>query len=180
MNDYRIFVGAFPEGDLADRVQAVRLRHDAKTAHITNPHVTIAGTYWRNGSPTADSEAHTIEQLRSIENQLQPFEMKIDGVETFLPDNPVIYLHVEPTPELLAARRIMLNVIGRDKQRHFTPHLTLTMRLDARQTETLFQQLRQTDWLMQPQSITIDHLWLMQRGPNDSAWRYIHRAEMTG
>ena len=26
MNDYRIFVGAFPEGDLADRIQAVRLQ----------------------------------------------------------------------------------------------------------------------------------------------------------
>ena len=76
---------------------------------------------------------HTIERLRSIENQLHPFEMKIGGVETFLPDNPVIYLHIEPTPELLATRQAMLHVIGQDKQRHFTPHLTLTMRLDARQ-----------------------------------------------
>ena len=31
-SDYRIFVGAFPTGDLADRIQAVRERHDAKTA----------------------------------------------------------------------------------------------------------------------------------------------------
>jgi hypothetical protein len=45
MNDYRIFVGAFPEGDLADRIQAVRLQHDARTARITAPHVTLAGTY---------------------------------------------------------------------------------------------------------------------------------------
>ncbi len=37
MNDYRIFIGAFPGGDLADRIQAVRVRHDAKTARITNP-----------------------------------------------------------------------------------------------------------------------------------------------
>lgn len=180
MNDYRIFVGAFPEGDLTDRIQAVRLRHDAKTARITNPHVTMAGTYWRNGSPTPENEAHTIEQLRAIEQQLHPFEMKIGGVATFLPENPVIYLHIELTPELLAARQVMLNVIGRDKQRHFTPHLTLTMRLAARQTETLLPQLRQTDWLMQPWSIGIDHLWLMQRGPNDPAWRYIHRVGMTG
>ena len=180
MNDYRIFVGAFPEGDLADRIQVVRLQHDAKTARITNPHVTMAGTYWRSGSPTPENEAHMIKQLHSIEHQLQPFEMKIGGVETFLPDNPVIYLHVEPTPELLAARRIMVNVIGRDKQRHFTPHLTLTMRLDARQTETLLKELRQTEWLRQPWSVTIDHLWVMQRGPSDPAWRYIHRIEMTG
>jgi 2'-5' RNA ligase len=180
MNDYRIFVGAFPEGDLADRIQAVRLRHDAKTAGITNPHVTLAGTYWRSGSPTPENEARMIEQLRSIEHQLHPFEMKIGGVETFLPDNPVIYLHIEPTPDLLAVRRALLQAIGSDKHRHFTPHLTLTMRLAAPETETLLKQLRQTEWLGQPRSIKIDHLWLMQRGPSDPVWRYVHRIEMTG
>jgi 2'-5' RNA ligase len=178
MNDYRIFVGAFPEGDLADRIQAVRVRHDAKTARITNPHVTMAGTYWRSGLPTPENEAATIERLRSIEGQLHPFEMKIDGVETFLPDTPVVYLHIEPTPELLDTRRALLHVIGKDKQRHFTPHLTLTMRLDAQKTEALLNQLRGTEWHTQRWNIPIDHLWLMQRGPADLAWRYIQRINM--
>ena len=180
MNDYRIFVGAFPEGDLADRIQAVRLQHDARTAGITAPHVTLAGTYWRNGPPTPKNEAATIEQLRSIESRLRPFELTMGGVETFLPDTPVIYLRIEPAPDLLAARGALLEVIGSDRHRHFTPHLTLTMRLDARQAETLFKQLRQTDWLRQPWSVAIGHLRLMQRGPGDPAWRYIHRVEMTG
>lgn len=178
MNDYRIFIGAFPEGDLADRLQAVRLQYDAKTTRITRPHVTMAGTYWRSGSPTPENEAATIERLGSIEGQLQPFEMKIGGVETFLPDTPVIYLHIEPTPELLAARAALLHVIGQDKQRHFTPHLTLTMRLDQPETEVLLPQLRQTNWHSQRWSVPIDHLWLMQRGPADPAWRYIHRVEL--
>ena len=180
MSNYRIFVGAFPEGDLADRIQSVRLQHDAKTARITDPHVTMAGTYWRSGSPTPENETATIEQLRSIENQLHPFEMQFGGVETFLPDTPVIYRHIEATPELLAVRKMLLHVIGQDKQRHFTPHLTLTMRLDQSKTEALLPQLRRVDWLMQPRSITIDHLWLLQRGPNDPAWRYIYRIEMKG
>jgi hypothetical protein len=136
----------------------------------------MAGTYWRNGSPTLENEAHDRAADRS--SRLRPFEMKIGGVETFLPDTAVIYLHIEPTPELLAVRGTLLRVIGQDKQRHFTPHLTLTMRLDARQTEALLKQLQQTAWLRQPWSITIDHLWLMQRGPNDPAWRYIHRDEL--
>src|SRR5512143_655599 len=140
----------------------------------------MAGTYWRSGSPTPENEAATLERLRSIANQLHPFEMKIGGVETFLPDTPVVYLHIEPTAELLAARRALSQVLGQDKQRHFTPHLTLTMRLDAHKTEALLQQLRQTEWQTQRWSVTIDHLWLMQRGPNDPAWRYIHRIEMTG
>ncbi len=180
MNDYRIFIGAFPEGDLAERIQAVRVQHDAKTARITNPHVTLAGTYWRSGAPTSENEAHTIEQLSAIESWLRPFDMLIGGVETFLPQNPVIYLHIEPTPELLTARQTVLRAIGSDKQRHFTPHLTLTMRLSGRQTETLIEQLRHTEWHTRRWSVTIQRLWLMQRGPHDPAWRYIHRIEMTG
>jgi hypothetical protein len=53
MNDYRIFVGAFPEGDLADRIQAVRLRHDAKTARITHPHALPKGPQRGGGAPGA-------------------------------------------------------------------------------------------------------------------------------
>jgi 2'-5' RNA ligase len=180
MNDYRIFVGAFPEGDLADRIQTVRLQYDAKTAHITAPHVTMAGTYWRTGAPTPENEAITIERLRSIENQLHPFVMQIGGVETFLPHNSVIYLRIEPTADLLAARKTILHAVGTDKHRHFTPHLTLTMRLDQAKTEVLLSQLRQTEWHRLRWSVTIDHLWLMQRGSSDPAWRYIYRIEMHG
>lgn len=179
MNDYRIFVGAFPEGDLAGRIQAARLEHDARTARITAPHVTLAGTYWRTGSASPENEAHTIAQLHSIESRLRPFEMKICCVDSFLPANAVIYLRIEPTPDLLAVRRMLLQAIGSDKHRHFTPHLTMTMRLDARQTEILLRQFRQTDWLMRQRIVPINHLWLMQRGPGDPAWRYIHRIEMT-
>jgi 2'-5' RNA ligase len=180
MNDYRIFVGAFPEGELAERIQGVRAQHDTNTARITAPHVTMAGTYWRSGSAVPATEARTIEQLRAIEHQLHPFELKIGGIATFLPETPVIYLHIEPTPELLAIRQALLRVIGQDKQRHFTPHLTLTMRLDQSKTEALLPQLRQIDWLMQPHTVTLDHLWLMQRGPGDPAWRYIQRIELKG
>ena len=38
VGDYRIFVGAFATGELAERIQAVRLRHDAKTARTPALH----------------------------------------------------------------------------------------------------------------------------------------------
>ena len=64
-HDYRIFVGAFPIGDLADRIQALRQRHDPKTARITAPHVTLAGTYWRTGPATPENESDTIAHLQA-------------------------------------------------------------------------------------------------------------------
>ena len=179
-HDYRIFVGAFPTGDIADRIQAVRLRYDSRTARITAPHVTMAGTYWRSGPPTPENEAVTIERLKAIEDRLRPFEMILGGVESFLPGTPVIYLHIEPTESLLAARKTLLDAIGSDKHLHFTPHLTLTMRLAQARTQSLLNELRRGDWHARHWHILIDHLWLMQRGPGDPAWRYIHQISCTG
>jgi 2'-5' RNA ligase len=67
VNDYRIFIGAFPTGELAERIQAVRLQHDAKTARITAPHVTMAGTYWRSGPATPENERDAIARLQAVQ-----------------------------------------------------------------------------------------------------------------
>jgi 2'-5' RNA ligase len=178
--DYRIFVGAFPTSDLAERIQAVRERHDAKTARITAPHVTVAGTYWRSGPATPDNERDTIARLQAVQGRLKPFELVLGGVESFLPHVLVIYLHIEPTDGLLAARRVLLDALGPDKGRHYTPHLTLTMRLDRERTQALLKELRQSEWHQRRWGVPLDHLWLMQRGPDDPAWRYIHRIDLIG
>jgi 2'-5' RNA ligase len=123
--DYRIFVGAFLTGELAECIQAVRLQHDAKTARITAPHVTMVGTYW-HGPATPENERDAIARLQSVQRQLRPFELALGGVETFLPSNNVIYLRIERTAGLLAARKVLLDALGPDKERRYTPHLTLT------------------------------------------------------
>lgn len=156
----------------------MRVQHDAKTARITAPHVTIAGTYWRSDSATPENEANAIQRLKMIEDRLTPFEMIVGGVESFLLRTPVIYLHIEPTAGLLAARKVLLEALGSDKHRHFAPHLTLAMRLDQSATQSLLNQLRHSDWHTRRWPVLIDQLWLMQRGPGDPAWRYIYRVEM--
>ena len=176
--DYRIFVGAFPTGELADRIQSLRQRHDAKTALITAPHVTLAGTYWRTGPATLENKAEAIARLQDVQNQIQPFELILGGIQSFLPGTPVIYLHVEPTDALLAARRALLQALGQDKHRRFVPHLTLAMRLGRAKTRSLLAQLQQNEWHTGQWPVPIDHLWLMQRGAGDPAWRHIHRVDL--
>ena len=180
MGDYRIFVGAFPTGELAERIQAVRVQHDAKTARITAPHVTMAGTYWRSGPAKPENERDTIAHLQDVQHRLQPFELALGGVESFLPFNNVIYLHIERTAGLLAARKVLLDALGSDKERRYTPHLTLTMRLDKSEAQALLKELRRSEWHTGRWIVPLDHLWLMQRGPDDPAWRYIHRVSLLG
>ncbi len=156
--DYRIFVGIFPTGPLAERIQALRLQHDAKTARITPPHVTLAGTYWRQGAPTPENEADTIARLERVQGQLQRFSVVLGGVASFLPETPVLFLQVELSEGMLAARRVLLAALGADKHGRFVPHMTLTMRLERARTQRLLDDL--------------------QRGPHDPAWRTIHELEL--
>ena len=79
---------------------------------------------------------------------------------------------------MLAARRVLLDALGPDKERRYTPHLTLTMRLDKGETQARLKELRQSEWQSGHWVVPLDHLWLMQRGPDDRAWRYIYRVSL--
>lgn len=160
--DYRIFVGAFPTGELAERIQAVRLQHDAKTARITAPHVTMAGTYWRNGPATPDNERDAIARLQAVQGRLQPFELALGGVESFLPFNNVVYLRIERTAGLLAARRVLLDALGPDKDRHYTPHLTLTTLAPAVQCRCATGQRQNTSTTPRIETERVAH-WALGR-----------------
>ncbi len=176
MSDYRIFVGAFPEGGLAERIQAVRQRYDPVTARITAPHVTLAGIYWRSGPPNAQNETAAIQRLEQAVPHIAPFEMLLGGVHTFPPAaKPVIYLGVERTSQLLAARQALLKALGPDKHKGFSPHLTLAMRLPAIGAQRMLDDLAGSEWDSQHFVAPIHHLCLMQRGPQDPAWRCIAR-----
>ena len=178
--DYRVFVGVFPTGDLADRIQGLREQCDPVTARITAPHVTLAGTYWRTGPATPENEAEAIQRLQAIQDQIRPFDLVLGGVGSFLPQTRVIYLQVEPAAGLLNARRALLDALGQDKHRRFVPHLTVAMRLDRRETRSLLARLREGEWHSGRWAVHIGCLWLMQRGPGDRVWRYIHRIELAG
>lgn len=167
--DYRIFVGAFPTGELAARIQQVRCHYDVATARITPPHVTLAGTYWRTGPPTPANESVLIEQLCEIE--LPAFALTLGGIHTF--GRRVLYLVTASTPELLAVRRRLLTVMGQDKHPIYTPHLTLAMRLSPAALQAMHRELENSEWGRSRWQAPIMELWLMQRGPSDSVWRKI-------
>jgi len=174
VDQYRIFVGAFPQGVSAERIQALREHYDPVTARITPPHVTLAGTYWRTGPATPVQEAATIARLQTLQGTLQPLLLQLGGVAHFPPaTRPVIYIQVAKTPALLAIRAALLQVLGRDKHRHFTPHLTLAMRLQGAVAQQMITELQSSAWQSERWDVPIDHLSLMQRGPHDPAWRAI-------
>ena len=174
--DYRIFVGAFPAGELAERIQEIRLRYDPKTARITAPHVTLAGTYWRSGPASPENEAQTILDLKVTAAKILPFELSLGGIHAFPPvSRPIVYLGVALTEEFMKARQELLGVLGRDKHRRFTPHLTLAMRLGGHAAQAMLVELQSSEWETQRWKTSIDVLHLMQRSSGDPSWRSIAR-----
>jgi 2'-5' RNA ligase len=177
---YRIFVGAFITGRLAEEIQAVRLRWDPLTAKITPPHVTLAGTYQRDGPATPNNEAQTIQRLSRLYHAVEPFDLVLKGIYSFPPeDQPVIFLGVETTPGLLKARQTLQEILGEDKHRHFVPHLTLAMRLQGENARKAFNHLRSSDWAVKPRTFRVSELRLVQRGKSDPAWRCVATFPLT-
>jgi len=177
--DYRIFAGAFPTGELSEHIQAIRQRIDRVTARITPPHVTLAGTYWRSGPATAANESAAIARLQAAAPHIPAFVLHLGGIRTYPPaDKPVIYLGVTIDAALLAARQALLQALGPDKHRTFTPHLTLAMRISAAEARRALVELKAGPWEREHFAAPIHALQLMQRGPNDPAWRCIARVEL--
>ncbi len=170
--DYRIFIGAFPGGALADEIQAIRAQFDPKTAVITPPHVTLAGTYWRSGPATAENEADLIARLEAMAGKIKPFSLELGGIRSF--GSRVVYLGVKRTDDLLKVRATLIRLAGRDKHRRFAPHLTLAMRLNKADTAVMLTNLRATEWEHGRFTAPITELRLMQRGRDDAAWRVIY------
>lgn len=179
--DYRVFLGAFPQGKLVERIQALREMYDPKTARITAPHVTLAGTYWRSGPPTLENERRAVSRLESVQRELSPFHLVVGGIRSFPPvSNPVVYLDVEVTPQMLATRRVLLDALGPDRHPVFAPHLTLAMRLGRRGAQEMLADLRDSPWHTRCWRLPVRALSLMQRGPDDPAWREIARIPLDG
>ena len=177
--DYRIFVGAFPQGEIAARIQALRERLDPKTARITPPHVTLAGTYWRSGPAVPEFERELISRLKALDGQIPAFSLLFGGVHSFPPaERPVIYLGMDLTPQMNAARAALLEAAGTDKHAQFVPHLTLAMRLPAAEARAVVEELQVSEWHTGRPVVPIDELWLMQRGADDPAWRCIARIRL--
>ncbi|HAA53930.1 MAG TPA: hypothetical protein DCE42_04210 [Myxococcales bacterium] len=174
--DYRIFIGAFPEGELIDRLQQVREQYDLRTSQITAPHVTIAGTYWRDGAPSAENEANTLAQFAALEGSIPAFDMTLGGIHTF--GKRVVYLGAQ-ADAMLSIRETLIETLGRDKHKTFSPHLTLAMRLKPDGVRQMVEELRETEWESSRCTVRIETLQYMLRGPEDPAWRCIATLPLT-
>jgi 2'-5' RNA ligase len=140
-------VGALQSDKLVERNQTIRQRYDPVTTSIGNPHVILAGVYWRGGPATPESEADSIHRLKSSAALIPCFDLILGGIAVFLPaSRQIIYLGIERTSQLLSSLKALLDFLGGDANHRYLIHLTLAIHLKKSAAQDMLDDLRGGDW----------------------------------
>ncbi|WP_409291851.1 YjcG family protein [Peribacillus sp. SCS-37] len=131
-------VAIFPSKKLQDLVNSYRKRYDSHYALIP-PHLTLKNAF----TATDDRIKEIADRLELLASQYKPFTMNVTKVSSFQPVNNVIYLKVEPTPELEGLHKAMHdNFFGDSPEYKFTPHITIGQNLSEDEHSDVLNQLK--------------------------------------
>ncbi len=172
----RYFLAACLPNHLANQLQPIRRRHSTGSDPLTPPHVTLV----RSWSTTPEKQGETMARLQAVQPQLRPFDLKLGGIGAFHSPQRVIYLNVEPTEGLWAARRALLEAIDSNDSRPFRSHLTLAKGLEQDKFETLLAQLNQSKWQTGRWAVQVNQVWLMQRELDEPTWQRRQQIDLLG
>lgn len=131
-------IAIFPSKKLQDLANSYRKRYDAHYKFIP-PHVTLKSTF----SSTEEEDIKRISTiLKEVSTKHEPFTLKVLKVSTFQPINNVIYLKIDPNPELFNLHEALhTEELGTDKPYKFVPHLTIGQDLSDKEMHDVLGQL---------------------------------------
>ncbi|WP_433749025.1 YjcG family protein [Falsibacillus pallidus] len=131
-------VAIFPSKKLQDLANSYRKRYDPHYALIP-PHLTL-----KNAFELAEDEIKSaVEKLELVAKNHTPFKMSAFKISSFQPVNNVIYMKVEPTPELESLHQeLNANLNGEDSEYSFVPHITIAQKLSDEEHSDVYGSLR--------------------------------------
>ncbi|MGI9102556.1 MAG: 2'-5' RNA ligase family protein [Terriglobales bacterium] len=124
-----------PVGEL---VESLRREFHPKHAHLPS-HISILPPRALQGS-----EAEALETLGRVCADVQPFEIGLGEVATFLPVTPTVFLRVAHAAYRMRELhdKLNVNVLRADEQWPYMPHLTIFRMDTAQEAEPAFQEAR--------------------------------------
>jgi 2'-5' RNA ligase len=157
----RLAVAHMVSGKAAAVINALRQRHDPRTAAAIGAHISLAGPC-DTPAPLDDLEA----MLSRIAASARPFELTIAGVATFLPVSSVCYLEVQPSEPLVGLHDLLVANLHWEEAFPYVPHVTVTEYLPPADTEAVALQLRA---LAICERDRLDTITLLEKAP-DGRW----------
>ncbi|KAA0546594.1 hypothetical protein FZW96_15245 [Bacillus sp. BGMRC 2118] len=134
-------IALFPSKKLQDFANSYRKRYDPSYALIP-PHVTL-----KSGFETSEDTIKTIvHELHRIASDVNPFSLNVYKVSSFHPVNNVIYLGVQPTPELEELHnRMHAGPFPIDREYAYVPHITIGQNLSDDEHSDVLSSLKMLD-----------------------------------
>ena len=121
----RIMVAALVPAPTSIEIDGLRRAVGDRRRTAIVPHVTLVPPV----NLTSEVAADAVDHCRVVASRHRPLKVVIGAPDTFAPVNPVVYLSVESSEELLALRNELHDgPLARLDLRAFVPHVTLNAR----------------------------------------------------
>lgn len=128
----------FPSKKLQDYANSYRKRYDSSYSLIP-PHLTLKASFESNEEQLVEIS----KELDRISKTHQPFALTTNKISSFHPVNNVIFLKVEPTPELEGLfTDVNSSFFGNPPEYAFVPHITIGRDLSNSEHADVYSQLR--------------------------------------
>ncbi|MGH9554891.1 MAG: 2'-5' RNA ligase family protein [Terriglobales bacterium] len=158
-------VVAYVRNPIGRFVEALRREVYPEHAHLP-AHLTLLPPRCLNGPENA-----ALETLGQICSTVEPFEVSMNGVESFIPVTPTVYIQVRETAKMRELHdRLNDGIFQCEEQWQYRPHLTIAKLATDQLAQRAFEVSRQR-WAgyRGPRQITIDELTFVREGP-DNRW----------
>jgi 2'-5' RNA ligase len=166
MQNPRYALVAYVRNSVGEFVEKLRKELHPGLPHLA-AHVTILPPRHLQGSESAAREL-----LEEVCSTVEPFQIELDGVETFVPVTPTIFLRVSRAAYRMRELHDRLNtgVLSSGEEWPYMPHLTIA-KLGAERHAEEAAQVAQERWAHYPGSRLVDVRELtFVREDEDFAW----------
>ena len=163
MRPLQYAVVAYARNPVGRFVEALRREVYPEHGHLP-AHVTILPPRCLNGT-----EETALETLAQICATVEPFEVSLGGVESFIPVTPTVFIRLEETEKICELHdRLNAGVFLGEEEWEYVPHLTIVKLATDPQAEAALELSRQR-WQRYhgPRQITVDELTFVREGPQD-------------
>ncbi len=175
MPDLQYALVAYVRTPLGEFVDDLRCELHPEHAHLP-AHVSILPP-----RPLIGSEADALEHLVDLCKQVEPFEIGMGAVETFLPTTPTVFLQITFAAYKLRELHDLVNSDGLEFEEPlpYMPHLTIAKLGTTERAQEVYQDSRERwDRYEGPRRVTIENLTFV-RG-RDHNWTDLAPVELGG
>jgi 2'-5' RNA ligase len=156
-------VVAYVRNPIGRFVEALRREVYPEHGHLP-AHLTLLPPRCLSGSEDAALEA-----LEQICSAVEPFEVSMNGVESFVPVTPTVYIQVQETTKMRELHdRLNSGVFRCEEQWQYRPHLTIVKLASDELARAAFETSR-LRWASYhgPREITVHELTFVREGPSN-------------